>query len=102
MSRRLTLAQAIVLPKAMTGVDWNMGKDFMTLEDDFTNFPSSSECYCDHQLVGATSELESDCSMPCKGNASQICGNGNRLSLYTTGQNNYIPPAGPGFVAGGI
>ena len=30
MSRRLRLAQAIVLPKGMTGVDWNMGKDFMT------------------------------------------------------------------------
>ena len=35
--------------------------------------------------IGATLQPESDCSMPCSGNASEICGAGDRLSYYTWG-----------------
>ncbi|KKY17432.1 putative copper radical oxidase [Phaeomoniella chlamydospora] len=45
------------------------------------------ECYCgDVQNVvdqGATLQPESDCNVACSGNASYICGGGNRLSYYT-------------------
>ncbi|KAF2216074.1 hypothetical protein CERZMDRAFT_65437, partial [Cercospora zeae-maydis SCOH1-5] len=54
------------------------------------------ECYCDNQLNGATQAPESDCSMPCRGNASQVCGNGNRLSVYTTGKDYAPPTTNPG------
>ena len=43
-----------------------------------------NECYCGNTLgVGSVKALESDCSMTCPGNSSEICGNGNRLTLYT-------------------
>jgi hypothetical protein len=45
------------------------------------------ECWCGDiaNVVpnGATLQAETDCNMPCSGNASQICGAGNRLSYYT-------------------
>ena len=65
----------------------------MILQDHLTDISTSSECYCDHNLVGATPEPETDCSMPCKGNTSEICGNGNRLSVYTTGGSTSVSPA---------
>jgi hypothetical protein len=41
------------------------------------------ECYCGNTLLAAsTNQSASDCSTPCKGDSSEICGNGNRLSLY--------------------
>ncbi|GIZ42477.1 hypothetical protein CKM354_000574700 [Cercospora kikuchii] len=54
------------------------------------------ECYCDKQLNSATQAPESDCSMRCAGNSSQICGNGNRLSVYTTGSTYTAPTTNPG------
>ncbi|KAK9789619.1 hypothetical protein SCARD494_08890 [Seiridium cardinale] len=49
------------------------------------------ECYCgdpqDVSAVGATKQPEIDCNIACAGNASAICGGGNRLSMYYwTGQ----------------
>jgi hypothetical protein len=45
------------------------------------------ECWCGDiaNVVpnGATLQAETDCNMPCTGNATQICGAGNRLSYYT-------------------
>jgi hypothetical protein len=45
------------------------------------------ECWCGDiaNVVpnGATLQADSDCNMPCSGNASQVCGAGNRLSYYT-------------------
>lgn len=41
------------------------------------------QCFCGVTLAAtSTLQLESDCSSPCEGNASEICGAGNRLSLY--------------------
>lgn len=44
------------------------------------------ECYCgDWDGLAATGQIqapESDCSTPCTGDASTICGAGNRLSTY--------------------
>ncbi|KAF4825695.1 WSC domain-containing protein [Colletotrichum siamense] len=46
------------------------------------------ECYCGNTL-GGTKAPEADCSQHCKGDGTQFCGNGNRLSLYSIN-----PPAG--------
>lgn len=44
------------------------------------------QCFCGDQadVIAAGSQFmpESDCSMPCTGNASQLCGAGNRISFY--------------------
>ncbi|KAF9495858.1 hypothetical protein BDN71DRAFT_1390602 [Pleurotus eryngii] len=45
-----------------------------------------SECWCGSAIrAGASTAPSSDCSTPCSGKSSDICGNGNRLSLYEFG-----------------
>ncbi|KAI9833274.1 MAG: hypothetical protein M1826_000187 [Phylliscum demangeonii] len=63
------------------------------------------ECYCGDvaniATAGATLAPEADCSTPCSGNASAICGNGARLSYYTwTGPALYSWKFGSGQSAG--
>lgn len=55
-----------------------------------------SECYGDYSLSEDSRASESDCSMPCAGNATQVCGNGNRLSVYVRGTVNTGPSVNPG------
>lgn len=52
------------------------------------------ECYCGNAR-DATSTIQSisDCNMPCSGNKTEICGAGNRLSLYK--QLNFVPAPAP-------
>jgi hypothetical protein len=41
------------------------------------------ECYCGNAFANPTSETpQSDCGFICAGNATELCGDGNRLSLY--------------------
>ncbi|KAL2179114.1 uncharacterized protein P884DRAFT_239711 [Thermothelomyces heterothallicus CBS 202.75] len=42
------------------------------------------ECYCGDEFAEGAVEApaQADCSMPCAGDANQLCGNGNRLSVY--------------------
>lgn len=43
------------------------------------------ECYCADSLDPSSSEADpSECNMPCSGDASQLCGGPNRLSLYAS------------------
>ncbi|KAI5359093.1 putative hem peroxidase, carbohydrate-binding WSC, hem peroxidase superfamily [Septoria linicola] len=63
---------------------------------DWSGLEYGAECFCDYQLSGATQEPDTDCSMPCKGNSSQICGNGNRLSVYSNGNTFVAPITNPG------
>jgi hypothetical protein len=59
------------------------------------------ECYCgdysDVVATGPTIQLDTDCSMPCAGNASALCGSGGRLQTYfwnsTTALNGWKYPA---------
>lgn len=56
-----------------------------------------SQCYGDYSLpAGNLTAPDSDCSMPCAGNSSQVCGNGNRLSVYTSGVADSAPSTNPG------
>lgn len=43
----------------------------------------AQECYCGSTLKNPTTKVsEGDCAMVCSGNGTEICGAGNRLSLY--------------------
>lgn len=43
----------------------------------------SIECFCGNEFTaGATVVDDSECSMTCGGNADNLCGNGDRLSVY--------------------
>ncbi|KAG7287013.1 hypothetical protein NEMBOFW57_006513 [Staphylotrichum longicolle] len=43
----------------------------------------SKECYCGTELPSSSvKKPQSDCTMTCAGNHDQICGDGNRLSVY--------------------
>ncbi|KAN0063950.1 hypothetical protein ACQY0O_003556 [Thecaphora frezii] len=42
------------------------------------------ECWCGNALAqSSTQKPETDCSMTCAGNSTQLCGAGDRLSVYT-------------------
>jgi hypothetical protein len=47
---------------------------------------TSAPGYCGNSFsAGSVAAAAGDCSFPCAGNAAEICGAGNRLSVYTTG-----------------
>ncbi|KAG9237883.1 WSC domain-containing protein [Amylocarpus encephaloides] len=55
------------------------------------------ECWCANVFgTGSVIAPELDCSFPCVGDAAEICGAGNRLSVYSTAP---APPADPVHVA---
>lgn len=50
---------------------------------EFFGVEYGDECYCGNSLAPGASIVEvTECSMPCPGDASQKCGNGDRLSVY--------------------
>lgn len=51
------------------------------------------ECYCGNKLNdGSATAEESDCSFDCPGDASQKCGAGNRLNVYSKPASEAPPP----------
>lgn len=51
----------------------------------------ANECYCGNAFAGGSTgggsvPPESECNMACAGDATQTCGAGSRLSVYTSGQ----------------
>lgn len=72
-----------------------LDSDNMTVEscvahctaDNFTiaGLEYSTQCFCGNELIdGAVKAPDSDCDMACGGNATEACGAGNRLSVYTS------------------
>ncbi|KAJ7159926.1 WSC domain-containing protein [Mycena crocata] len=53
------------------------------------HFPLCIECWCG-QALNATVAPEGDCSLPCAGDASQVCGGYDRLTVFQD-----TPPAPP-------
>lgn len=54
------------------------------------------ECYCGNNIInGGALTAASDCNFPCSGDATETCGAGNRLSMYTSGA---APPPPPHIV----
>ncbi|KAJ7113633.1 copper radical oxidase [Mycena epipterygia] len=51
------------------------------------------QCFCGTELIaGATAAPESDCNMACGGSATEACGAGNRMSVYSTSKTVTILP----------
>lgn len=67
------------------------GKDFI-----YAGLEYYQECYCGNYILnGGAETTASDCSFTCTGNSAEICGAGNRLSMYSSGQS---PPPAPEIV----
>lgn len=70
-----------------------LANDLMTVETclqacseyNYVGLEYGRECWCDNVLLSSASLSadERECNMPCAGSSVEICGNGNRLSLYT-------------------
>ncbi|TFK51378.1 copper radical oxidase [Heliocybe sulcata] len=53
----------------------------------------AQECYCGNSIQNEnTKATASDCDLACSGNSSEICGAGNRLSVYWSGEQPPPPP----------
>ncbi|KAJ7186433.1 copper radical oxidase [Mycena filopes] len=71
-------------------VDTNLTMESCVATCDAQNFTIAggefaTQCFCGDELIdGATPAPESDCNLACGGNATQACGSGNRLSIYST------------------
>lgn len=52
-----------------------------------------TEVDCGNSGINAnTVAAATDCNMPCAGNATEVCGGPNRISVFWNGED---PPAGP-------
>ena len=46
----------------------------------------SRECYCGNYIInGGVTTAETDCNMACAGDDTQMCGAGNRLTIFANG-----------------
>jgi hypothetical protein len=54
----------------------------------------SVQCFCGDTMDngGVLSNSDSDCDMPCSGNPNEICGAGQRLSVYAQGKPTVVAP----------
>ena len=55
----------------------------------------SNQCYCSNAIYygGALSPSDFDCNMTCNGNATEICGGSDKLSVYSNGTLTTYPAA---------
>jgi hypothetical protein len=54
----------------------------------------SIQCFCDDYIEngGVLATAQTDCDMPCGGNSAEICGAGNRMSIYSIGSPKVLEP----------
>ncbi|GAM89397.1 hypothetical protein ANO11243_074350 [Dothideomycetidae sp. 11243] len=59
-----------------------------------------TQCFCGNAITGyAGQTVDNGCTMPCSGNSSEICGDSNRISLFSNGPPTQYALAGtPEFV----
>ncbi|KAK8094955.1 fungistatic metabolite [Apiospora hydei] len=92
--------------RALGGDGYNNGTS-MTVEDcalfcmdkgySMAGTEYGAECYCgDKPNEASTIVNDSECSVPCAGDATQPCGAGNRLSVYSGPAKTPMPPAAIG------
>ena len=62
---------------------------------DVSGMEYSVQCFCGNAIYngGTLASSNSDCNMACGGNASEMCGAGNRLSVYSNGTVTTYSPA---------
>ncbi|KAK3898928.1 WSC domain-containing protein [Staphylotrichum tortipilum] len=82
-----------------------LGDDSMTVEVcaeycstyQFFGIEYGRECYCSNERnANSLAVPDADCNFACPGDASQTCGAGSRLEIYTN--DNYAPPSPPAVV----
>jgi len=64
----------------------------------------SHECYCGNSIInGGSLVQETDCSMPCSGDAGAVCGGPNRLNVFKSSNPNPVAsnPTIPGYTYAG-
>ncbi|CAG7847892.1 WSC domain-containing protein ARB_07867 {ECO:0000305} Flags: Precursor [Serendipita indica DSM 11827] len=62
----------------------------------FAGVEYGAECYCSNTILAtATAAVPGACSMPCAGDAAEICGGGNAINIYQYGGTSTPPPPGP-------
>ncbi|KAJ3393304.1 hypothetical protein HDU92_007865 [Lobulomyces angularis] len=63
----------------------------------FAGLEYGTECYCGNSLtseqIKSFQKPDTDCSMTCSGNAQELCGAANRLTLYQLSSTSPQPPA---------
>ncbi|RPD53575.1 galactose oxidase [Lentinus tigrinus ALCF2SS1-7] len=76
-----------------TGMTVESCVDFCSQQDfNFAGLEFAQECWCGNSIAnGGTNVTETDCSFACTGNSTELCGAGNRLSVYWNG----VPPPPP-------
>jgi hypothetical protein len=59
----------------------------ITLNYHVAGLEYGAQCFCDDVIEsgGTLAISPADCNMPCSGNATEICGASNRLSVYSNG-----------------
>jgi hypothetical protein len=57
----------------------------------------SVQCFCGNGVVngGVLATLQSDCDMPCGGDENEVCGAGQRMSIYSEGPPTIVAPPAP-------
>ncbi|KAK0636800.1 carbohydrate-binding WSC, partial [Bombardia bombarda] len=48
----------------------------------FAGVEFATQCFCGPSVDGGVKASDSDCNMPCAGDASVTCGGGNRINVY--------------------
>ena len=57
----------------------------------------ADECYCGYNLDSSSSkEVETDCNMACSGNSAEICGAGNRITVFSAATTGPVSNPGSG------
>jgi hypothetical protein len=57
----------------------------------------SVQCFCGNGVVngGVLATLQSDCDMPCGSDENEVCGAGQRMSIYSEGPPTIVAPPAP-------
>ena len=55
------------------------------------------QCFCGNYIVngGTLAPADTDCNVACAGNSKEMCGGGNRMSIYSNGPVQVQQPPGP-------
>lgn len=80
-----SVVERVLMDASQSGSDMTVAK-CASICAPYTYFGTeySAECFCGNALRNTTALVdESECGMTCAGNSTQLCGGGNRLSVYS-------------------
>ena len=68
---------------------------FVCRDFEYAGLQYSTQCFCGHTYGSQGMVPDSECTRPCAGDNSEICGDGWRNSIYKTGDVSFDPPSLP-------